>query len=642
MYTTKTEGFYFYKDFYKDHPVAGTEDVDEKYKQVQEKYKHWIKSFPNFKNSIDFAYRNIKGEQLSNKYHIKTCYRYFEDLLNPKLSYDITYVEEIVRNMSMFYVLPDGQSASTGESFRGNKFKLFDFQNFFIYSSFPFFDGFRAKYKEIVFLGPRKIGKTGLTCAIALGVAMCKRNRESKAYITMVANSVDQSLISFNNIKDSIELMGLQKLLVTNIQRKTITGNFGKDGFIEIQALSGNYSNQDGKKILFAICDEIHEFKTSEQYQVIKDSVKAYDATGVTFTISTAGTLLNGYAIDRFSYCKKVLDKEIDDESTYVYLREADPNKEGEIEILNPVVHQMSNPSYNILVSPRTIMEEAYTAMNSPKEMASFLPKTLNVFTRSAEAYFSTDQVIASNDRHAPATIEQIVNRPNGKRPVWFGACDMSKVGDLTAAVLYTSVPYTYRDREKNIIVEDQLDVCLCHAFIPQRTIEDKINKSRMPIYAWEKTGDITIINEPTISKDIVANWFATMRDKYGLVVDTIVYDPAYGTHFDKFMKKRKFNTYPMRQTALVKSEGFRHIESKILNKNFYYFSNGAFEYCIANVAVKENLSSNNLINYEKISNEMKMDVFDAAVMAAKAQIEAGTTSIDRAKDLEFLANQKI
>ena len=65
--------------------------------------------------------------------------------------------------------------------------------------------------------------------------------------------------------------------------------------------------------------------------------------------ITTAGDNMNSFCYRRLLYCKKILDGTVKDEAYFIFICEADPEEDGEIDFTNPRTLEMANPAYGDL-----------------------------------------------------------------------------------------------------------------------------------------------------------------------------------------------------------------------------------------------------------------------------------------------------
>lgn len=505
-----------------------------------------------FSHFLDY-YKKIFNEGWSAGYELKlTLKNCYEDL--ERYDYDPTNAHVRIEFMETL-------CKQTKNRFYGKPLKLMKWEKALleVVYSFKKINGLR-KYKQIVLLVARKNGKTTLSagdCNTDLFIGSggqdicCSSNDDAQA--DLVFQEID-------NMREAIDPDGKH----TNRNKRGLKNIKNHSRVFKI---SERQKNKEGRNITKAIIDEVHEMRENTIFMSIWQSSSVVEDP-IIFEITTEGIVDNGYLDKRLAYSRKVLKKEIDDDSLLPWLYTQD--SENEL-WTDPSSWWKSNPSMGIIKQWEYLEDNVEKAKTSREDRAFILCKDFNIKQNKAIAWLMESEI----ENAETFDFERF------REGYYIGGIDLSETTDLTAAAV--------------LIQKGQKKYVAVMYFIPESKAnsENNTNLERKDYHSLAQKGLVRILPGNEVSYEAITQWYWELYEKYRLKPFKFGYDQwnAKGLIKDLEYKFGQGVTEKIRMDYSVLSNPMRSLGADFKDHQVNYQNNELTKWNLKNVAVKTNNS---------------------------------------------------
>ena len=465
----------------------------------------------------------------------------------------------------------------------------------------------KRRYELSILLIARKNGKTLLTALILmLLMLMCDPYAETYS-VAPDRELSGQVYKEFQKLlANSSKMSKYFKILRSEIR---CTANH-----CVYKPLACSDNRLDGRLATVWVGDEVGALKNSYPLEAMQSSqITLEEKFGI--IISTAYESLDNPMTENVNYAKKVLDKVVNDDTTFALIYEPDDYNEW---MTDNALYQANPLAIEIDAVFKNISDKRKKAIEMPSALTNFKTKHMNIFLDGDEL-----EVYIPLDVIRKGKIEPNSYDWKGKE-VYIGV-DLSQSNDNTAVAMVT---YD-RELEKYVIKS--------WVFYPTNKEDEKIQREKVPYDRYAKQGLCFPCGANNIDYKFVEDFVLNIENKFGVKIISITYDRYNAISSVQKWEDAGYTMIEQKQHSQYLHLGTKKFREVATDYRVLYENNMLFEINLTNAMLDRDTNLNMYINKKKSNG--KIDIIDA-IINCFCSIEADsveTTSVYESERDGFL-----
>ncbi len=475
----------------------------------------------------------------------------------------------------------------------GKPFDLIDWQEQIIRDIFGTlkpngYRQFNTAYIEI----PKKMGKSELAAAVAL--LLCCGDGEERAEVYGCAADRQQASIVFEVAADMVRMSPAlsKRVKILSATKRIVfqpTNSF-------YQVLSAEAYSKHGFNIHGVVFDELHTQPNRKLFDVMTKGSGDARTQPLYFLITTAGSDTKSICYETHQKAKDILEGRKVDPTFYPVIYGADESDDW----TDPKVWKKANPSLGITVGIDKVKAACESAKQNPAEENTFRQLRLNQWVKQAVRWMPMDKW----DKCAFA-----VNEEDLLGRVCYGGLDLSSSIDITAFVLV----FPPED-------EDDKYVVLPYFWLPEETLNLRVNRDHVPYDVWEKQGYLKTTEGNVVHYGFIEKFIESLGEKYN--IREIAFDRWGAVQMVQNLEGMGFTVVPFGQGFKDMSPPTKELMKLTLEEKVAHGGHPVLRWMMDNIFIRTDPAGN--IKPDKEKSTEKIDGAVATIMALDRAIRCG------------------